>query len=119
MIEIEKLPASGHVAINIHVSATVQVSAFSARQKVTRLVASHVSTHVHGGEPRLVVHDRIVWRVPVIFSMAPEGDRGVVGEVDVDVETGATQLSQEMIKGMKERAKEFALDPAPPATTAR
>jgi hypothetical protein len=77
MIEIEKLPTSGQVAIDIHVSATVNVSAFSAKQKVTRFVASQISTHMHGGEPKMVVGDRIVWRVPVIFSMAPQGERGV------------------------------------------
>lgn len=117
MIEIEKLPTSGQVAINIQVTATVNVSAFSAQQKVTRLAASHISTHMHGGQPKLVVHDRVVWRVPVIFSMAPHGDRGAVGEIDVDVETGATQLSQEMIEGMKRRAQEFALSSPSPATT--
>ena len=56
MIEIEKFPTSGQVAINIQVTATVNVSAFSAQQKVTRLAASHISTHMHGGQPKLVVH---------------------------------------------------------------
>ncbi len=119
MIEIEKLPTSGQVAINIQVTAAINVSAFSAQQKVTRLAASHVSTHMHAGQPKLVVHDRVVWRVPVIFSMAPHGDRGVVGEIDVDVETGATQLSQEMIEGMKQRAQDLALSSPSSATTAR
>ena len=117
MIEIEKLPTSGQVAIDIHVSATVNVSAFSAKQKVTRFVASHISTHMHGGEPKMVVNDRIVWRVPIIFSMAPQGDRGVVGEVDVDVETGATQISQALIEGIKERARRLALHPPSPTAT--
>lgn len=92
MIEIAKLPTSGQVAIDIHVSATVNVSVFSAKQKVTCLVASQISTHLHGGEPKLVVGERIVWRVPVIFSMVPYGDRGSVGEIDVDVETGTTKF---------------------------
>lgn len=119
MIEIEKLPTSGQVEINIQVTAVINVSAFSAQQKVTRLAASHISTHMHAGQPKLVVHDRVVWRVPVIFSMAPYGDRGVIGDIDVDVETGATQLSQEMIAGMKQRAQDLALSPPSSATTTR
>jgi hypothetical protein len=65
----------------------------------------------------MVVNDRIVWRVPIIFSMAPQGDRGVVGEVDVDVETGATQISQALIEGIRERARQLALHPPSPTAT--
>lgn len=118
MIEIEKLPTSGQVVIDIHVSAPVKVSAFMAKQKVTRFVASHISTHMHGGEPKMVVGERIAWRVPVVFSMAPEGERGVVGEIDVDVETGATQMTQSLVEGIKERAKQLALRSPSPAATA-
>jgi hypothetical protein len=58
-----------------HLSATVNVTAFSARQKVTGFVVDEISTNMHAGEPRLVVGERICWRVPVILSMPPIGDR--------------------------------------------
>jgi hypothetical protein len=43
---------------------------------------------MHSGEPQLVVGECICWRIPVILSMPPTGDRGEVGAIDVDVETG-------------------------------
>jgi hypothetical protein len=76
-VEIHNLtPRSGQLAIDIRLSATVNVTAFSARQKVTGFVADEISTNLHGGEPTLVVGERITWRVPVILSLPPAGDRG-------------------------------------------
>jgi hypothetical protein len=42
-VQIESLaPGAGQLTINIQLSATVNVTAFSARQKVTRFVAKVV-----------------------------------------------------------------------------
>jgi len=67
-------------------AAKVNVTAFSARQKVTGFVADEISTNMHAGEPRLVLSERIIWRVPVILSLPPSGDRGEVCTIDVDGE---------------------------------
>ena len=108
-INLESLtPNAGQLSINIQLSATIQVSAFSARQKVTGFVADEVSTNMHGTEPTLVVGDRICWRVPVVLSMPPTGDRGEVGTIDVDVETGQLQITPNLIQEIEHRAEYLA-----------
>ena len=115
-VEVHTLvPQSGQLAINVQLSATVNVTAFSARQKVTGFVADEISTNMHAGEPRLVVGERICWRVPVILSMPPSGDRGEVGTIDVDVETGQVMITQALIQEIERRAEYFADHPTPSA----
>jgi hypothetical protein len=94
----------------------VNVTAFSARQKVTGFVADEISTNMHGGEPRLIVAERICWRVPVILSMPPSGDRGEVGEIDVDIETGQLMVTRALIEEIERRAECLAAHPAPLST---
>ena len=84
------------------------VTAISARQKVTGFVADEISTQMHGGEPVLVMGEQICWRVPVILSLPPSGDRGEVGVIDVDVETGQLLLSSSLIQEIENRAEYLA-----------
>ena len=113
-IRIDNLtPRTGHLQINIQLAATVNVTAFSARQKVTGFVADEISTHLHGAEPMLIVGDKIYWRVPVILSMPPVGDRGAVGEIDVDVETGQLHITPEILAEIEHRAEYLATCSAP------
>jgi hypothetical protein len=108
-VRVESLaPNSGQLSISIELSATVNVTAFSARQKVTGFVADEISTNMHAAEPTLIVGDRICWRVPVILSMPPTGDRGEVGTIDVDVETGQLQLTPNLIQEIERRAEYLA-----------
>ena len=108
-VRVESLaPNSGQLSISIELSATVNVTAFSARQKVTGFVADEISTNMHAAEPTLIVGDRICWRVPVILSMPPTGDLGEVGTIDVDVETGQLQLTPNLIQEIERRAEYLA-----------
>jgi len=109
-------PESGELEINIRLSATVNVTAFSARQKVTGYVADEISTNLHGGEPKLVVGEHICWRVPIILSIPPTGDRGEVGAIDVDIATGQLMVSHGLIEEIKNRAEYLATRPTPPTT---
>lgn len=116
-VEVESLaPKTGQLTIDIQLSATVNVTAFSARQKVTGFVADEISTNMHGGEPSLAVGERICWRVPVILSMPPTGDRGQVGTIDVDVETGQLLVSRSLIEEIKQRAEHLASHNSLPPT---
>ncbi len=108
-VKVESLaPTSGQLSINIQLSATVNVTAFSARQKVTGFVVDEISTQMHAAEPTLIVGERICWRVPVILSMPPTGDRGEVGTIDVDVETGQLQITPNLIQEIERRAEYLA-----------
>jgi len=107
------LPPAGQLTINIQLSTMVNVTAFSARQKVTGFVADQISTNIHGGTPTLMVTKRIYWRVPIILSMPPIGDRGEVGAIDVDVETGQLQITPTLLKEIESRAEHLAINPSP------
>ena len=115
-VQIENMiPASAQVSIDIHLSATVNVTAFSARQKVTGFVVDQISTNMHGLEPSLIVGQRLAWRVPIVLSIPPRGDLGIVGEIDVDVETGEILYTRALITEIKQHARELATRPTPQA----
>ena len=115
-VEVRTLtPRSGQLEIDVRLSATVNVTAFSARQKVTGFVADEISTNMHAGEPQLVVGERIYWRVPVILSMPPSGERGEVGTIDVDIENGQLLVTQALIEEIERRAGYLASHPTSPS----
>ena len=108
-VEIDKLPSSqGRLSVHIEVSADMNISAFTARKKVTRFVVDEVSTQMRGGEPTLVVGERIRWRVPVRLSLPPTGDLGEAGAIEVDVETGQLEITEALIQEITLRATELA-----------
>jgi len=105
-LESIKLPRSGR--IDIHVSAEINVAARSARQRVTRLVASELGNLLYGGDPSLVIGERIVWRVPVILTYPDTGPVGQVGALDVDVETGQVLVAPEQLAEIETQAHALA-----------
>jgi len=115
-LEEMTLPAKGDLQIDIRLSATVNVTAFTARQKVTGYVADELSTSTHGGQPSLHVGERLAWRVPVILSLPPRGDLGEVGHIDVDLDTGELLITQAALLEMNHRAKTLAISAAPQTT---
>ena len=108
-------PQAGQLEIDVRLSTTVNVTAFSARQKVSGFVADHLSTNMHAGEPSLVVGESIVWRVPVILSLPPTGDRGEIGTLDVDIQSGQIYHSRTLLAEMERRADYLVTRSAPPA----
>jgi len=116
-VEVHTLtPRAGQLAIDVHLSATVNVTEFSARQKVTGFVVDEISTNMHGGPPHLVVGERICWRVPVILSLPPRGDLGEVGTIDVDIQTGQLLITRALIEEIKRRAEYLVAHPESAST---
>ena len=111
------MPKTGQLAIDIRLTASVNVTGFSARQKVTGFVADEISTNMHGGEPELVVGERICWRVPVILSMPPTGDRDKVGAIDVDIETGQLMVTRALVEEIERCAEYLVSCSTPPLTS--
>lgn len=107
-VTLESIPKTGHLVVDIKVSADVNVSAFTARQKVNNFVLGEISYMMHAGEPTLVLGERIYWRVPIILSLTSRGDVGEVGYLDVDVETGQIQISPQQIAEIESRAATIA-----------
>ncbi|MFN8487620.1 MAG: hypothetical protein U0350_08525 [Caldilineaceae bacterium] len=112
-VAIESItPRNGQLSIHIQVSAAINVTAFTARQKVTGYVADQISTNMHGGEPTLVVGKQIYWRVPIVLSLPPLGDRGIVGNIDVDIETGQLLVTPQILTEIMQRAESLAISAA-------
>jgi hypothetical protein len=84
--------------LNVHISveATVNVDAKSARRRVTAWLASEVGNMLIAGEPRLVISENTVWRLPALLTSSERGIIGEVGCVDVDAVTGELIAGNEL-----------------------
>lgn len=96
----------GQVQVDIRIQASLNISAFMARQKVTGYVVDHISDHMAGDEPSLVVEaDRLLWRVPVQLAVLPQGRLGQVGTIDVDAQNGQLLTNSLLIEDIKRNAR--------------
>ena len=91
------LARSGQVEVNIRLHADIHVAASMAQRRVSRLVISEVGNLLYGGEPSLVIGERICWRVPVMLAYPDTGPVGQAGTLDVDVETGEVLATPERL----------------------
>lgn len=82
--------------IRILVEATVNISAETARRKVTGWLVDEVGNMLIGGKPQLVISQQTVWRVPVMLTSSLSGIVGEVGTVDVDVTNGALKINNKL-----------------------
>ncbi len=105
---LQELPRLGKLEVDVKVTADVNVSAFSARQKVNAFVLNDISYMMHAGNPTLVLADRIRWRVPIVLSQTSRGDVGQVGHIDVDVETGQLLVTPDLVSEIESRAAAIA-----------
>jgi hypothetical protein len=103
-----RLPRTGHLQIDIHLSADVNVTAVMARRKVNAFLATHVGNLLLADEPVLTITACIVWRVPVDLTSPARGRIGRVGEIDVAIESGELLLSDEQILLIETNARRLA-----------
>ena len=108
--ELEQIPSSGTVNLTIQVRATFNFSALAAKRKVGRFVADEIGYLLRAGEPKLVVGQRMVWRVPVTLALPIAGDIGQTGEIDVDIDTGKLMLTPELIDSITQNGEQLASD---------
>ena len=109
------LPSTGRVDVKIHLSADITISAVGARRRVSRLVISEIGNLLYGGEPSLVVGNRICWRVPILLAYPDTGPAGEAGALDVDVETGEIFVTPEQIADIQDHAHYLAQRTPPSA----
>lgn len=112
-LDLAHLPQAAQLEVNIHLSAPLRVTAAEARRRVSRLVISEVGNLLYGGEPVLAVGERICWRVPVLLAYPDQGLVGQVGELNVDVETGAVLTTPEQLAALSDYAFYLAERTAP------
>lgn len=109
LIETEKLPERGPLNIRLDVSTTINTTAEEARCKVSVFVGNEIADLLSGEVPDLVWQkDGAFWRVPVVLSSKSLGRIGFVGFIDVNVETGELQLSEQTTRSIEENAQRFA-----------
>jgi hypothetical protein len=114
---VEQLPTSGTMNLKIQVSTTFNFSAVAARRKVGRYIAEEIGYLLRSGEPKLVVSERIAWRVPVILALPTIGPIGEAGAIDVDVETGKLNLSPDLIASITQNGERLAAGPVASVVT--
>ena len=107
ILERYPIPDSGPLKITVDISAEIKVTAEEARRMVNRWLIEHVSILMGADKPTLAVGEKVVWRVPVHISYPHVGEAGIVGQVNVDVETGAMDNTSEKIAEMYECAKKI------------
>jgi hypothetical protein len=103
------------IEVSISASADVHTTATVARRRASRLVISEIGNLLYGGEPSLVVSERICWRVPILLAFPDTGPVGQVGALDVDVETGEVLVTPERLVEIADYAHHVA-QRIPPAT---
>jgi len=91
-------------------------SAHAARRKANRFLAEEVNMFMSGGEPQLVVADRMYWRVPILYAL-PHGPHGEVGSLDVDVETGQLRIPPDFSEELNRRADALTRSSSPQTAT--
>jgi hypothetical protein len=103
-----QLPARAAVDIHVHVTATVNITPFVARQKVTGFVIMEISSQLRGEQPELIVGERLCWSVPVVLGFPDRGIIGKVGEIQVDATTGELLVDDETVRRITEDARRLA-----------
>jgi hypothetical protein len=99
IIDQKTFPQTAPVSLNLHLVATLEVSADDARRLVNHQVVPELGTGLVAQSPTLVLTETcILWRVPVVLSLSTLDDLGQVGVVDVDARTGELLLSAEARK---------------------
>src|SRR5262249_5714754 len=103
------LPTESTLDISIRVTQPLNVTSFSARQRVTQYVMHELSTQLGGHAPELTVGWAVYWAVPVVFTMPGKGVLGRVGTLRIDAGTGELltdpQTEQEMLRHAEQLAQ--------------
>ncbi len=102
------VPEKGKVELNVKRSFEIKVTAEEARRQVDRWLLNEVSYMLGAKDPTLVIGEQIVWRVSAWLSSPGVGQVGVVGTVEVDVNTGAMNNSPKCKAEIIRRAEELA-----------
>jgi hypothetical protein len=109
------LPTESTLDINIRVTQPLNVTSFSARQRVTQFVMQELSTQLGGDTPELTVGERVYWSVPVVFTLPGRGVVGRVGTLRVDAGTGELLTDPQTEQEMLRHAERLAQRPPLPA----
>jgi hypothetical protein len=100
------IPEKGEIELKIDRSFEIKVTAEEARHKVKWWLRDEISMLIDVDLPTLVVGEQVVWRVPAWIGFPHTGRAGVVGAVDVDVNTGTMNNTPERKAEIERQAEE-------------
>jgi hypothetical protein len=112
-----QLPTESTLDINIRVTQPLNITSFSARQRVTQYVMQELSTQLGGDTPELTVAERVYWSVPVVFTLPGQGVLGRVGTLRIDAGTGELLTNPQTEQEMLRHAEQLAGRPPLPTGT--
>ena len=102
------LPTESILDINIRVTQPLNITSFSAQQRITQYVMHGLSTHLGGDTPELTVGERVYWSVPVVFALPGMGVLGRVGTLRIDTGTGELLTDPQTEREMMQHAEQLA-----------
>lgn len=108
-VEIEQIsiPAKSEVKVELTLTSTINFTALASQRRVSKLMLDQVGLF-YGESPSLIISDRLLWRVPIQFSLPSTGSLGRVGSLDVDAQTGEILYTPELLAELKERGRYLA-----------
>jgi hypothetical protein len=119
MAEVEMqeitLPAESEIKVELTLTSKVNFTSHVAQRRVSKLLLDRVGL-LYGERPSLVVNDRLLWRVPIWFSLPTTGPLGQVGTLDVDAQTGEILFNPEILDELRERANALVKRTSPQAS---
>ncbi len=103
---MEKTTQEGEYILARPGEPVFNITAFTARQKVSGYVGDQISHLMGGDEPTLLwAKNRVVWRVPILLTVPSRGVVGTVGYLDVDARTGQLLISKDFVKQVEKHAE--------------
>jgi hypothetical protein len=109
------LPAEAEIKVEFTLTSKINFTAHVAQRRVSKLMLDRVGL-LYGERPSLVMGERLLWRVPIWFSLPTTGPLGQVGALDVDAQTGEILFTPEILDDLRERANALAKRAATPAS---
>lgn len=109
-LEPVTIPESGPFNLELKLATNIQITAERARRKVGVYVGDYIADLLSGESPTLVwKRNKAYWRVPIVLTGGRKGRIGIVGTIDVDVETGELQVNDKIIEEIGTNADRLAI----------
>jgi hypothetical protein len=134
MLQLEELQSAQYITINGERLAIIKadiwerllnqyqtnssnITPLVAQRKVTSFVIDQISNLMHGAKPTLITaNEQLYWRVPIILSMPPNGDRGQIGTIDIHAQTGELVINPTLLEEINQRANTLVTTSTLPTT---
>lgn len=108
-LENVTLPEIGPFDINVKLTGNLRLTPETARRRVSTFVGNQIADLLYGEPPDLVLRENgIFWRVPIVLACRSKGRLGIVGKIDVHVETGELNITEQIMNELEQNAERLA-----------